>query len=282
MATRPPRTLLPTLNDPTAWTDLLNRLTAQIEPDGGVAIAKQLVYILALGQWSTEVFYDALNPTASPLGPVQGAKINYGCRTADSVRDIDGVLFWVATNRGAAPQVVMLEGLKIAVVSTKAIERLLSTADYTTVYSFSLKYAGHRFYVLTLKNENLTLVYDMTEKLWSQWADKDGNYWPIVASTYSNTLGLILQHESNGQLYLFDASYVTDAGDLITVDLITPNYDGGTRRRKTLAFMEFLGDRIAGCLLQVRHNDFDYDPTKCCPTRMRLQALELQLDIGTL
>lgn len=301
------------INDPTDWSDTLNRLTAQIEADGGVYLTHQLVYVVALGQWSTEVFYDALNTTGSPLGPVQGAKINYGCANADSVQEIDGMLLWVATNRSAAAQVLMVDQLKAQVVSSKPVERLLSDADLTSMRSFGLKYAGHRFYGLTIVNENLTLVYDLTEKRWSQWTDASGNYWPIVSSTYLASTGSILQHATNGKLYLLDSSYTSDDGEAITVDIYTPNFDGGTRRRKQLNLLEFVGDRTEGSVLQVRYNDADYDPTRWssfrrvnmalekpilenngtfvrrayhirhqCSTRLRLRATEMQLDLGTL
>ena len=168
-------------------------------------------------------------------------------------------------------------------------------------------------YVLTLKDENLTLVYDMTDKMWAQWTDENGNYWPIVASTYNSTLGRVLQHETNGKMYLFDAEYTNDNSAMITVDLYAPNFDGGIRRRKNLNVMEFIGDQTAGSTLQVRCNDSDYAADKWtnfrpvdmsqkkptltnngtfmrrayhirhkCNTRMRLQAIELQIDIGTL
>ena len=304
----------PGMNRPDLWTDLLNLLGAQIEPDKGIALAKQLVYVLALKEWSTEVFYDAQNPIgALPLAPVQGAKINYGCINADSVQEIDGVLFWLATNRSSSVQVIMLENLKPTIVSTKAIERLLGEADFSSVSSIGIKYEGHRFYIFTLKNNNLTLVYDMTDKMWSQWTDAAGNYFKICSSTYEIGTGRILQHESNGKLYLMDAEYFTDDGEMITTDLYTPNFDGGVRRRKQMTMMEFIGDQTSGSTFQVRVNDFDYDPTKwtsfrivdmtvkkpvltnCgtfmrrathirhqCNTRMRLQGIELQIDIGTL
>lgn len=302
-----------TINDPATWTDLLNRLTAQIEADGGVALAKQLVYVIAIGQWSTEVFYDAQNATASPLGPVQGAKLNFGCVNQDSVQDIDGVLFWVATNRSAAAQIIMVDNLKPQIISTKPIERLLGEATFTNMFSWGLKYEGHRFYGITLKDENLTLVYDMTDKTWAQWTDSAGNYWPIVAVTFDTGHGSILQHETNGKLYEFDSAYTSDDGALITMDLYTPNFDGGTRRRKQLNMMEFVGDQTEGSMLQIRRNDSDYKAGKwsnfrkvdlgkkkpmlpnegsfvrrayhfrhACDTRLRIQAVELQLDLGTL
>lgn len=306
---------VPGLNRPDLWSDLTNVIGAQIEPDPGVCIAKQLVYVLVLKQWSTEVFYNAGNPPgASPLAPVQGAKMNFGCVTADSLQDIDGALLWVATNRGSAVQIIMVDNLKPVVVSTKAIERLLSEASFAAgnVASMGIKYEGHRFYVLTLKSDNLTLVYDLTDKLWSQWTDADGNYFKGVANTFYNVLRLV-QHETNGMIYFMGSEYYTDAGAVITTDLYTPNFDGGVRRRKHLNVMEFIGDQTEGSTLQVRVNDADYASTKWSsyrlvdmsvpkpvlincgtfmrravhirhqsPTRMRLQAIELQLDVGTL
>lgn len=302
-----------TINTPTSWTDLLNRIDAQIEPDGGVGLAKQLVYVLALGQWSTEVFYDQANATASPLGPVQGAKINYGCANVDSVQEIDGILFWISTNRGAAAQILMLDNLRATIVSTKPIERILGEADLSSVRSFGIKYEGHRFYGITLIAANITLVYDFEDGMWAQWTDASGNYWPIVGSTFSTTYGRILQHATNGKLYQFDSTYYTDDSSLITVDLYTPNFDGGVRRRKQLNMVEFIADQVAGSNLQVRHNDSDYDPTKWtnfrtvslgnkkpilmnngtfmrrayhlrhkANTRFRIMAMEMQLDLGTL
>jgi len=302
------------LNRPDLWTDVLNLLGAQIEPDKGIALAKQLVYVLALKEWSTEVFYDAQNPVGSlPLGPVQGAKINYGCANADSIQDIDGSLLWLATNRGAAPQILILDNLKPTIVSTKAIERLLGEADTTSVASFAIKYEGHRFYGLTLKNNNLTMVYDLADKMWSQWTDPDGNYFKIVSTTFLQGTGRILQHATNGKLYLFDSAYTSDDGSIITTDLYTPNFDGGVRRKKHLNRMGFVGDQTPGSMLQVRVNDEDYKATawssyrsvdmgvedpylpNCgsfrrravhirhqANTRMRLQAVELQIDLGTL
>ncbi len=301
------------LNEPENWSDALNTITAQIEADGGVFLSQQLVYVVALGQWSTEVFYDALNPVASPLGPVQGAKINFGCVNGDSVQEIDGMLFWIASNRSAAAQVVMVDQLKAQMVSTKPVERILGAADLSVVRSFSIKYAGHRFYGITLVNSNITLVFDATDRYWAQWTDADGDYFPIVSSTYSGSVDTILQHATNGKLYLFNADYLTDDGAVIDVNIYTPNFDGGTRRRKTLNVLEFLGDRIEGCVLEVNWNDNDFrrdswsnprlvDMNEKKPTltnngtfirrayhvrhrrqtRMRLIATEMQLDLGTL
>ena len=300
------------LNNPTSW-DPLNVLIAQIEPDGGVALGKQLVYVIAFKQWSTEIFYDAANATGSPLGTVQGAKVNWGCANAASIQNVDGILFWIATNRNASVQVLALDNLKPQVISTPPIERLLDEADTSAgnVFSWSFKDEGHWFYGITLKSENLTLVYDYKERMWAQWTDKNGNYFPFVSATFDSDGNHIFQHETNGKLYKLDSTFWTDAGDLITVDIYTPNFDAGVRRRKQMNFLEFIGDQTPGSILQVRKSDDDYQTwsnfrtvdlskrrpylTGCgtfyrrahhfrhaCNTPLRLQAIEMQLDIGVL
>lgn len=301
------------INDPVNW-NALNDILAQIEPDRGKALAKQLVYVVALKQWSGEIFYDAGNATGSPLGRVEGSKFQWGCLSDDSVRDIDGALVWLGSTKNGSPEVILLNNLKAEAVSTKPVERLLEQANLTTVYSFTIKQWGHRFYVLTIKNDNLTLAFDLDERAWSQWTDGSGNYLPFVDSCVNSSLQTLLQHESNGRIYIASPTYATDNGTIIPVDIYTPNFDGGTRRKKQMAMLKLVCDQQVGSELEVRVNDEDYKPTAWTnfrkmdlsqadpylddcgtfirrvhhfhhakPVRMpRIMAVDLQLDLGTL
>lgn len=302
------------LNDPSSW-DPLNTITAQIEPDGGIALNKQLVYVVALKQWTTEFFYDAANATGSPLGTVPGAKCNFGCASTETVRDIDGMLFWVSTNRNGGAQVVQLDNLKVDVVSTKPVERLLDDIDWTgTIYSWTHKDEGHTFYIVTSVTANLTLAYDVRERMWSQWTDTSGNYLPIVDSWATTTLEHQVQHATNGKIYNFDMENTNDESVLFPVDIYTPNFDVGEQSRgKYLPVMVFVADQTPGSILQVRTNDNDYDSKSwsnfrsvdlnqvnprlldcgtfkkrahnmrhLCNTRLRIKAVELQMDLCTL
>lgn len=238
--------------------DPLNFIMAQIEPDGAVFTSKQLVYVVVLKQWTIEYFFDAGNATGSPLGPVQGMKVSYGCAHADSVQKINDILFFLSIDQTACLQVSQLDRGSHKVVSTPSIDRLLADKNITTIYSWQLKINGHSFYVLTLKEGNLTLAYDITEDLWFQWTDSDGNYFPIVASAYDNAGRHVLQHESNGQLYYISQQNYKDLDQPIYVDIITPLFDAGTSRRKQLKMMKFIGDQVTGSVMQSRYTDDDY------------------------
>lgn len=298
------------VDQPGDWS-ALNFIAAQIEPDDGVALAKQLVYVVAFGQWSTEVFFDAGNPTGSPLGNVQGSKISYGCANADSVREIDDRLFWISSTRSAGTQVSMMDQLNHQVISTKFVDRLIQSSNLTSIISSQLKIDGHSFYLLTLKDKNLTLAYDLVENEWHQWTDTNGNYFPISDYTYTSDHQHIFQHESNGKLYYASPNYHTDDGDKIIRDIYTPSFDANTRRRKTMGIMEFIGDQEPGSILYVRRSDDDYktwsnfrsvDLNKKKPMltndgtfakrayhfrhwadcQFRMQAVDVQYDLGTL
>lgn len=289
----------------------LDFIDAQSEPDNGVALAKQLVYIIAFGEWTTDVFYDAGNPQGSPLAAVQGSTISYGCQNADSVQRIDDELFWLSVTQTGTVQVSKLAQLNHSTISTKSIDKLLQGADTSVVYSWQIKLSGHSFYIITLKNSNITLAFDIVENLWHQWTDTDGNYVPIVASASDTENRHILQHEDNGNLYYMDADTYTDDSDKITVDIYTPIFDANTYRRKLLSAMRFVGDQQEGSLLYVRCSDNDYnswtdfrvvDLSKRAPmlvncgtfikrayhfrhtanTALRLKAVDVQYDLGTL
>lgn len=239
-------------NDPSTWGGA-DFLVAQIEPDGAVAIAKQLVYIIALKGISTEVFWDAGNASGSPLAPILGSKVNVGCRNASTVRDLGGDLYWIGSTRAGHTQAMEMTAARGVRVSTPPVDRLLDKLDFSSgssVFSWSVAVCGHSFYGVTSKNSNMTLVYDATTKSWFPWTDPHGNYIPIVDSTYDSSANPVFQHESNGKLYRMNID--TDAGTGIYADdsvaypfdIYTGNYSGGLRVNKTVGNIEVIGDEV--------------------------------------
>lgn len=270
--------------DPTTW-NALNVILAGSTSDLGMGLAKQLSYIIAFKQNAAQVFYDAGNATGSPLSPVPDATIPYGCLNGFSISTIDNLVFWVTYNPDASPQVAMLSNLTPQIISNPAIERILSTIQFVLanainpgsgypvfggLWSFCFRKAGHTFYVLTCAVLNITLAYDIGQNLWYIWTDVNGNYWPVfkvanqlqiinsTASAVSPALALA-QQSATGNLYQIDDCYTypTDYGTLPIMDIYTPNYDGGTVRRKYIRDMYFVGDKVP-TKLKLRFSDDDY------------------------
>jgi len=256
----------------TSW-DPLNFLTAQMTPEGGIYLAKHLGYVVALKEFSTEFFYDAGNATGSPLAPAENLFFSYGCANPYTVQKVGESLIWVATTKDVNYQVIVMENTRPTVISTPAIERILNSIvldNSKAVYSWHLIVNTHVFYGLTLKDLNITLVYDSLEKMWYQWTDVNGNYLPFVAVTGGSGIPFLAQHEKNGSIYVWDSDYNADNileakygfanyhGDSIPIMLRTPRWDGGTARQKNLNSLAFVGDVIPGKIITVETSDDDY------------------------
>lgn len=263
------------LNDGFNWNPL-NSIAANATSDQGVAIAKQLSYIIAFKQSTTQVFANNSNPApGSPLSPVPDSQIPLGCFAPYSVKVIDNSLFWVSSNETVSPQVVQMDALVPKVISTPAVERILKGAEVSTEFggggliSWVLKQSGHRFYGMNIQNLNLCLVYDIDQQAWYVWTDFLGNAYPVLGTSYQGALGQgisapIIAQLSNGKIMDIDSANVfpNDNGVLVPVDIYTPNFDGGVDKIKMLNLLRFHGDQVAGSTLNVRYNDDDYDPSK--------------------
>jgi hypothetical protein len=306
-------------NDPTVW-DPLNRLQANTYPDLGVCLAQQLVYIVALKSTSTQIFFDNGNTTGSPLSPLPGAVIPYGCASSDTVAKIDDVLFWVTNDINNVRQVGMMNNLQFQVISTPAIDRFLNLTSQivsgfqiSSFRSFGFKFAGHKFYVLTNVTANITMVYDVDQGLWYQYTDANGNFYKPMTITTALDNTLIVMDTLNGAVNSCNADYVfpNDNGTIVPVDIYTPNYDAGVDRSKNLSQMRFNADQTPGSKLQVRFSDNDYQTFNnfrtvdlsrerpilndegsfyrrayhfrhLCNTPLRIRSVDLQMDLGTL
>ena len=272
------------INNPINWNPL-NVIQANANPDAGMFLARQLTYVIAFKQWSTQVFQDVGNPTGSPLAPVPQSQIPLGMLDNSGFQSIDDTLFWITSNHDISPQIARLDNLTAKVVSTPAVEKIL--ANYYTLVqvfgtpiprahpsgliSWKFKWGGHRFYGLTIQQLNVTLVYDIDQDFWYYWTDQNGNFWPVYSVAYQgasvsptispNTFPgfRVAQHASNGNIYKLDAASAipTDLGFLYPVDIYTPNLVLGNRRGQLNA-LYFTADQMAGSSLQARYSDNDF------------------------
>lgn len=299
------------INDPTTW-DPTNMLLAQIEADNAVAIAKQLVYVMALKQTSIEFFYDAGNASGSPLGPVQGAKISFGCADAYSVAQLEGDIFLVASNEEGGLSVWEISNIKPTPISTPSVEKLLyaNGVGNGKIASWAGRVAGHRFYGLTLFTLNTQIVYDVESRLWYQWLNYQGKNWMVVDSCLGPSNNTLIQDQT-GVVYELVKDLFQDDTNNFTFQLITPNFDMNTRMRKMMSRLSVVADQAQGSLMTIEFSDDDYQTWKTARTvdlstaepmltncgtfkkrairlttndnlPLRLQALEYLADKGTL
>jgi hypothetical protein len=158
------------LQDPTSWT-ALNAIVAETESDAAVALAKHMNYVVAFKEKTIELFYDAANASGSPLDRVTSAALRLGCANGYSLADVDGDLYFLSRTQSKQPSVhVFPTGSQTPVeIATPDVQRVLANLAFATVYAWAARIDGHGFYVLDLKSDGMTLVYDITSKVWSRW-----------------------------------------------------------------------------------------------------------------
>lgn len=156
------------INDPTAW-DPVNVISAQSEPDTAVALARQTNFVVAFGAYSTEFFYNAANPTGSPLLPYANSFLQIGCASAESVTRVGNDLVFMSVGRQKGRSIQYLKGTVPQKISTPYVDRILDNDRLINVSAFYVELKGHGFYVLNLPASNITLVYDFATQLWGTW-----------------------------------------------------------------------------------------------------------------
>lgn len=247
------------VGDPTTW-GALDFISAEAEPDNAVGLSKHLNYILAFGEWSTEFFYDAANATGSPLARADSYRMEIGCANGNSIVQSDQCVFWIGKSKTHGLGAYVLDGVSPNKISTPFIERYLNANATSAMSAYSLRVAGHLWYVLNLVDANLTFVFDLDSQSWYQWTTYDGSAEQLFAGRYYaefNNL-CVMQNASNGKLYSFSPTVYTDDGQHIYYRSITDRSDSGTIHRKFYRNMTIIGDTVSATLY-VRHSDDDYN-----------------------
>lgn len=206
------------INDPTTWT-ALGTIPMQGEPNGGVAIGKVGQYLVALGVWSTQFFYDnAVAAPASPLAVNPTLDNLTGCASGDSVVAAQSTLIWLGQNRQDGRGIFMLQGYVPTRVSTTFIDRLLEDDNLTSVRAYSTSIGGHACYVLTLGNSNITLVYDFTTQNWTVFTSLVPSVGVSITSLTSSVYGQVTAIAANHGL--------TDGDPVVIIGASIAGYNG--------------------------------------------------------
>lgn len=256
------------VGDPTIWNPL-DYITAEAESDQSVAICKHLNYVMNFGQWSLEFFYDNANPIDSPLAAATSYKVEIGCANGDSVVPFEQTVAWIGTSLSNGKGIFLLDGTAPTRISTAYIDRILGNSDMSKVTAYSFKMNGHMFYVCSLHDLNITLVYDFNEKMWNQWTmyavgtDTSGvtgiyaeqYFRPSYFTKVNNDYYLL--DDDNGTMYTMSDLYYTDAGAPIYYRAVSDIVDSGTTKRKFYQRLEIVGDKV-GAIMKVRHTGNDY------------------------
>ena len=250
------------LNNPLSWTTT-GVITAEMEADLVVRIAKINNYLIVFGKESIEYFWDASEPApGSPMlrndTPIKinsylGGFANYG-----------NVIYYIGQDAGGQPDIFKLKDFKIDQIGTPAVSRYLDSAtDGIANWTGNIvSEQGHTFYIITAGTSK-TFVCDVEQMLWTRWAFQNGNTFDIFKSAMgastTNTRTYFALVGSSSPIYYLDKAIYQDDGVAFTCKITTENNDFGTLNRKTMSRLSFIGDRPPiDASMTIQWSDDDY------------------------
>lgn len=176
----------------------LNVITAEKEPDAGIFIGKINDNIIVMGTKTQEFFWDAANPTGSPLSPVDNVSYNIGCNDGKSVWIESDIIYFVGASNSGEIAVYRIAGFKIEKVSTPPEDSYFTTAkmiDNVDIIGSGFSSGGRTYHIVTLYQKSTvispkdTLVYNAQSNTWTLWehAYSSIDQFPLVGWTISTS-----------------------------------------------------------------------------------------------
>ena len=195
------------LNDYTTW-NALDFISAESEGDMLTYLGKQGDHIAALGTSTVEFFYNAGNPSGSPLGRRRDLVYNVGCIGANYVTEHNGVIHFIGKSSTGEAGLYRLENMQLSKVESPVFDHIATLLGLYSTYSDVLykdpaDTAGlihivnsGDYYVATLTGDNIrgTFAVHLQTGVVSKWRPggvpvySDGwsgsDILPIIDSTF--------------------------------------------------------------------------------------------------
>jgi hypothetical protein len=304
------------LNSITAWTST-NWIAVNMEADASIALSKAKNQIVAIGRNHIEFFYNAGNPSGSPLGRTEQAVIPIGSYSTDNIVRFRDKTFFIGQDSGYENAGVwMLSGFEVNRLSTIPLTRMLSqnsaTLNADTIVLSAFEHQGKQFVYFGMgdsSNLKADYLYCLESKEWVEAG------YPYLMK-FSEGLNAIALNSTSGIVYSADPLTPTyrDVGSAsYTATIQTSSVDWDTSLRKTDRDIVLVCDQQTSGTATLETNDNDYDSsswvtrgtfdltqhrpkiprggsykgrrayriTHSANTPFRCEALEIEVDVGS-
>lgn len=250
------------LNDPLAYTPG-DFITAEMVADKATAIVKLNNYLVVFGNKSIEYFWDAAEPSGSPLHrndtPI---KLN---GYLGGLAQLGNKIYFIGAFNDSQPDLYILEDFKINPYGSEALRRHLGslTGTFSTALIGNIaSISGHDFYVLNTGTSTYTM--ELETKLWARWTYQAQSYFPIAFTMNVQTASaykcvFTLKGSNNNAVYKFDPSVYQDSSTNFTCTVVTDQEEFDTYNQKTMSRLIIWADRPStASSLNIQWADDDY------------------------
>lgn len=248
------------VDDPYSWTSG-NYISAELYSDPITALSKNNNYVYAVGTHSVEIFYDAANPTGTPLARYDAGVKQFGTPTTSwrSVVQTDKEIVMLAGAGAGGFSVWTIDGFKEKDIGIPAVRLYLNSVNGASFKAYCVNTSGQKLYVLT--DSSRTWVYSFETEMWFEWESPGSTKFNFDYGQDSGSGYPFVLHSSNGTYgRLWEGVATSEGGTGLTCTIITEKKDFDTINRKFGSRFSLIGDnRVAGnSAFQISWSDDDY------------------------
>ncbi len=249
------------LNSITSWSST-GWTSVNMQADGSVALSKFKNQVVAFGRNHIEFFYNAGNPSGSPLGRTEQAMISVGSYSTDNIVPFRDRIFFIGQDTGYENAGIwMLEGFQSKRLSSIPLTRMLSQnvsgLNAATITLSAFEHQGKQFVYFGM-GDSTHLVADYLYCLESQeWVEAG---YPFLMK-FSEGLNGVALNSTSGIIYSADplTPVYQDVGSAsYTATIQTSLLDLDTDKRKFFNVIRLIGDVQASGTASIQWSDDDY------------------------
>lgn len=240
-------------------------IDAEMFPDNLVGLAKVQNYLAAVGVYSIEWFYDNANATGSPLQRNAPAVTQLGCPAPQTINQTEKELILVGQTAAGGRTVWIIDGFQPSEIGNEPVREALDLegTSISAATAYTIQCAGHKWYVMNLKLNGRTFVYDFEEKMWHEWSTglTQTNFQYDYAADGGFGAPILLSQLGTPAVSLSPVNF-TDLGLTINCTVITSKIDFDTVKRKRIYRLSLAADSPDGPTatpMTVSWTDDDYN-----------------------
>lgn len=202
-----------TLGNGKDWSSALNVITAEREEDAGVFIAKHYNEIVVFGRRTIEFFYNAGNPSGSPLSRRTDIMHNIGCADPMSVwQHGDDIYFMGIDQTGQIMPYVMRQRQIVPIGNAPMSSMFLESKaqDSMSMLGGGMSTGGETYYIVSLyqlddnsdPDATASYVYNTNSQIWTEWEFSEASLtqFPLVMYTQTDDARIGEGIMLNGQM----------------------------------------------------------------------------------
>jgi hypothetical protein len=252
-------------DDPFAWTPG-DFITCELNSDLALRPIKAKNYIVVMGYKSIEYFYDAANPSGSPLSrnesPFRAIGYVTGCC------DIGDTTYFVGQDNRQNLAVYQLNSFKVERVSNSVVDSTLQAVSASdnakgqatlAIDGMCISVDGHTFYVV--KTPYTTWAFDIEEKFWYEWKQSNGGALAIEAAWAMFNGAQYVAITGQSTISLLSPNVYQDFGVDFTVRYTTDNFNAEGMNWKSCHRVMIIADQhddSGSSYIDVSYSDKDW------------------------